>query len=144
MPLCATADVLGEQPVQPVEDLRPGPGQLVAAVSQQPKHNQVLVDLQLPQPAGAQRHHDDGVRVVRVALAGVAGVEHPDAGGQLRRRVEDPLGMPADDVAALDRPDPLRPAADGREGLPVAVSASVPPAPAEQSPGPRRDPRSRR
>jgi len=38
-------------------------------------------------------------------------------------------GMPADAVAALDRPDLRRPAADGREDLPVAASASAEPAP---------------
>ena len=91
MPFRAAADQLGQQPVQSVEDLRSAAGQLVPAVGQQPQHRQVLIDLQLPQAAGAQRHHDDGMRVVGVALAGVPGVEHSDAGGQLGRHIEDLL-----------------------------------------------------
>ena len=52
----------------------------------------------------------------RVGLAAVAGGEHPHLRGQLRRHVKDDLAvmdqavrqMPADAVAALHRPDPVR------------------------------------
>jgi pimeloyl-ACP methyl ester carboxylesterase len=57
-----------KQPVQPVEHLGPGPGQLVAAVGLQSQHRQVLVDHELPQAAGAQGHHGYGVRVGGVGL----------------------------------------------------------------------------
>ena len=57
------------------------------------------------------------MRVVGVGLAVVAGVEQPDPGRELRRDVDDLLAVleeslrqrPAGSVAALDRPDPLRP-----------------------------------
>src|SRR5439155_21245424 len=69
------------------------------------------------------------VGVDRVGLAALPGREHPRAGGQLRWHVDDVLTvgdqalghMPADTVAALHRPHPLRvPAAGGEQG-PVAV-----------------------
>jgi len=136
VPFRSAADEFGEQPVQPVEDLRAAAGQLVPPVGQQPQHGQVLIDLQLPKPAGAQRDHDDGVRVVRVALAGVAGVEHPDAGGQLRRHVPYPLTVgeqplrqrPAGAVGALHRPRPVRPLPAVPQHRPVAAALGAEPA----------------
>ena len=70
--------------------------------------------------------HGDAVRVDRVGLAALAGGEHPHPRGQLRRHVhhglavgDQPLGdVPADAVAALDRPDPVRDAAGRRRASP--------------------------
>jgi hypothetical protein len=57
------------------------------------------------------------VGVGSVGFAALPRGEHPRPGGQLRRHVDDlfavgeqPMGdVPADALAALDRPDPLRP-----------------------------------
>ena len=140
VPFRAAADEFGEQPVQPVEGLRAAAGQLVPPVGQQPQHRQVLVDLQLAKAAGPQRHHDDGVRVVRVALAGMSGVEHPDAGGQLGWHVEDPLAVgeqprrhrPASAIGALHRPRPARPLPAVPQHRPVAAGIGAEPAGREQ------------
>jgi len=56
------------------------------------------------------------VRTGRVSLAAVAGGEHPHLRGQLRRHIDDGLAVvhqavrqvPADAIAALHRPDPVR------------------------------------
>jgi hypothetical protein len=57
----------------------------------------------------------DAVSIDRIGFAALTGGEHPSPGGQFRRRVQDGLAvgeqplrdMPADAVAALDRPVPL-------------------------------------
>jgi hypothetical protein len=91
VPAGAGGHQFGQQPVQPIERLGPGPGQLVAAVGQQPQHREVLIDDQLAQAAGAQGHHDLGVRVGGVGLAALSGVQHPDPGGELGRHIDDGL-----------------------------------------------------
>jgi hypothetical protein len=76
------------------------------------------------------------VRVDRVGLAALAGGEHPHPGRQFRWHVEhrfavgdQPLrDVPADAVAALDCPDPLRVAPAGGEHRPVAVPVGTEPA----------------
>jgi hypothetical protein len=103
--------------VHPVQGLRPGPGDLVPAVAQQPQHHQARVGGQLPQPRVPQRDHDDGMCVGGIGFAPLAGVKHPRPGGQLRRHIQhsltigkQPLGHRAPDpVRAFNRPDPLRP-----------------------------------
>ena len=68
-------------------------------------------------PAHPGADQGDGVGVGGVGLAALPGGEHPRPRGQLRWDVDDglavgeqPLGdVPADAVAALDRPDPLGP-----------------------------------
>ena len=93
---------------------------------------------------GRQRDHRHRVRVDRVGLAAVAGGEDPHLRGQLRRHVDDDLtvvhepvrDVPADAVAALDRPDPVRvPAARG-EHLGVAGLVGAEP-PTVEDVGPR-------
>jgi hypothetical protein len=79
------------------------------------------------------------MRIHRVALAAVAGGEHPDLRGQLGRHVEHHLPVmhqpvrqvPPDSVAPLHRPDPIaETVADRREhrgiaGLVGAITAQV-------------------
>ena len=75
-----------------------------------------------------------------VGLAVVAGVEQPDPGGELRRDVDDLLAVleeplrqrPAGTVAALDRPDPLRPGLDVLAHRGVAGPVGGEPTRAEQ------------
>jgi hypothetical protein len=101
----------------PTRCLHPTLGQLITAIRQQPQRDQLLVMTKLVQPPAAHRHHRHRVRVDRVALAGVAGVEHPHPRGQLRRHIDhalptgqQPLGQwPARSVSALDRPPAVRP-----------------------------------
>lgn len=45
----------GQQPVDPVDGLGPGPAELVAPVSQQAQHHKVRVDLEYDQVRGPQR-----------------------------------------------------------------------------------------
>ena len=133
---------LQQQAVQPVDRLRPGAAQLVAAVGEHAHHHQVIIDLDLHQARAAQRDHRDRVRIDRIGLAAVAGGEHPDLRRQLRRHVEHRLTVVdqavrdvlADAVAALDRPHPVsEPAARG-EHLRVAGLVGAEPA---QLPAPR-------
>ena len=72
---------------------------------------------QLTQALVAQRDHDDRVRISRVGLAALTGVEHPRPGSELGRHIQHPLPAgqqplrqrPPDPVRALHRPDPVRP-----------------------------------
>ena len=78
--------------------------------------------------------HGDAVGVDRVGLAALAGGEHPRPGGQLRRHVHHGLAVgdqalsdvPADAVAALHRPDPLRVPAAELRASPGSRRVSVP------------------
>ena len=90
----------------------------------------------LPQSGSPQGGHGDAVRVGRVGLTGLGGVEQPGSRGQFRRHVEHGLAVgdqalgdvPADAVAALDRPDPLLVLPTGLEHRLVAVAVSAEPA----------------
>jgi hypothetical protein len=70
-----------------------------------------------PQPIHPHRDQRDRLRIVRVGLAALAGVEHPQAGRQLRRYVDHGLAsghepardVMADPAAALHRPQPVGP-----------------------------------
>lgn len=70
----------------------------------------------LPQTLGPQRRYRDRMSIDPVGPAALPGGEHPSPGRQLRGHVqhslavgEKPLGdVPANAVAALHRPDPLR------------------------------------
>ena len=109
-----------QQPVHPVHALDPGPAQLGPPVDQQPQRLELHVVGQHPKRRGAHRDHRDGVRVVRVGLAVVPGVQRPGPGRELRRDVDDVLAVgqqplrqrPAGTVAALHRPRPLGVAGD--------------------------------
>jgi hypothetical protein len=111
---------LGEQPVQPVDGLDPSSGQFLTVIDQHPQRFELDVIGQHPQPGRTDRDHGDRVRVMGVGLAVVAGVEQPRPCRQFGRHVDhvftigqQPLGQrPAGAVAALDRPDPVRPARD--------------------------------
>ena len=135
----AAGNELEQQPVQPTHGAGAGAGELVPAVGQQPQRHQLVVDDDLVQPRSADGDHGDGVGVGSVGLAAVSGGEHPRPRRQLRRHVhhllavgDQPLGqVPADPVAAFDRPDPIRPPAGRREHLPVAVPVGAEPAAAE-------------
>jgi hypothetical protein len=109
--------------VDPVDNLGAGAAQLVAAVNQQSQGDGGIVDLDPAQSGAAQSGHGHAVRVDRVGLAALPGVEDPHPGGQFRRHVQDglavgdqPLGdVPPDAGASLDRPDPVRELAAGRQ-----------------------------
>jgi hypothetical protein len=87
----------------------------------------------LHQARSAQGSQRDRVRIDRVSLAAVASGEHPHLRGQLRRHAGHGLAvmnqavrqMPADAVAALHRPDPVRePPGRGQHlGVPGLVRA---------------------
>jgi hypothetical protein len=74
---------LGQQPVEPVDDLDPQPGQLLTTIGQHPQRLELTVSAQHPQRRGAHRDDRDRVGVTRVGLAVVAGVEEPDPGSEL-------------------------------------------------------------
>ena len=127
---------LQQQVVQPVDHVGAGAAELVTAVDQQPQRDRGVVGDDLPQTFGAQGDHGDAVGIDRVGLAALAGGEHPRPGRQLRRHVHHGLAVgdqalsdvPADAVAALDRPQPvLVLAAGGEHGL-VAVAVGAEPA----------------
>jgi hypothetical protein len=119
--------------VQPVDHLGAGAAQLITAVREHAHHHQVLLDLHPDQARGPQGDQRDGVRIDRVGLAAVAGGEHPHLRGQLGGHVKDGLAVvdqavrqvPADAVAALDRPDPVRELTRRGQhlGVPVRVCA---------------------
>jgi hypothetical protein len=117
--------------MRPVQPRRPGPGQFVAAITQQPQHLQVSIDGELPQAPVPQRHHHHRVGTGDIGLAAMPGVEHPGPGGQLGRHVQHPLGVgeqpPGDrrshPVGALHRPHPVRPLPGEAQHRPIAGGA---------------------
>jgi hypothetical protein len=134
--LRAPGKQLEQQFVDAVEQVGPGVSEAVAPVDQQPQGDRCIIGCNRAQTLGAQRRHRHAVRVDRVALAALTGGEHSRPGGQLRWHVDhgfavgdQALGdVPADAVAALDRPDPLRkPTAQGEHRL-VATAISAEPA----------------
>jgi hypothetical protein len=86
----------------------PLPGQLIAAVGQHPQGLQLGVMGQDAELLRADRSHRDRVRIVGVGLPAVAGVEHPNPGGQLGRDVDHVLAV-GQSRCAKDRPAPLLP-----------------------------------
>jgi len=88
----------------------------------------------LDQAWSAQGGQRDGVLTGLIGLAAVAGGEHPYLRGQLGRHAGDGLAVmdqavrqvPADAVAALHRPDPVRELAGSGEhlGIPGLVRAA--------------------
>ena len=122
--------------MQPVEHLGPVPAQAVTAIDEQLQCDCGVVDGHLPQSGSPQGGHGDAVRVGRVGLTGLGGVEQPGSRGHFRRHVEHGLAVgdqalgdvPADAVAALDRPDPLLVLPTGLEHRLVAVAVSAEPA----------------
>ena len=107
-----------------------------APVDQQLQHLELLVGDDRAQPGHPGADQRDRVRVGGVGLAALPGREHPRPRGQLRRHVHDvlavgeqPVGdVPADALAALDRPDPLRPRRDECQHRLVALDGGVEPA----------------
>ena len=107
----------GQQRLESVDGLDPAPGQCFAAIGEDPQCLELAVDLQDPEVVGADRDDRDRVRIARVGLAVVAGVEEPDASSELGRHVDDvfagfeeSLGQWATcPVGSLDGPDPVRP-----------------------------------
>ena len=90
--------------------------QRAAPVDQHSQHRELLVVDYRAQPGHPGADQGDGVRVGGIGLAALPGGEHPGSGGQLRRDVDDVspslssrCATCAHAVAALDRPDPLRP-----------------------------------
>jgi hypothetical protein len=106
-----------EQSLESVDGLDPPAGECFAAVGEHPQCLELAVEMQHPQVLGAHGNSGDRVGVVGVGLAVVAGVEEPDPGGELGRHVDhvfpvlkQSLGQgPSGAVAAIDRPNPLRP-----------------------------------
>ena len=66
-----------QEAVKPVGGPHPGLAELVAAIDQHPQRLELGVVAEHPQAGGADRDHGDGVRVVRVGLAVMAGIEQP-------------------------------------------------------------------
>jgi hypothetical protein len=122
--------------VDPADDLGAGPARLIAAIHQQPQGDRRVVDLDLTQAGAAQPRHGHAVRVDRVGLACLPGVEHPHPRRQLGRHVHDGFAVgdqalgdvAADPGAALHRPHPVREPAAGREHRLVATSVGAVPA----------------
>lgn len=110
-----------------------------ATVDQNPQQGRLLIVDQRAQPGHAGADQRDGVGVGGIGLAALAGGEHPRPGGQLRWDVDDllavgeqPVGdVPADALAALDRPDPVRLLAGVLPHRRVAVAVGVEPAAAD-------------
>jgi hypothetical protein len=73
--------------MQPVHRLGAGPAELVTPVHQHPHHHQVIVDLNPQQVGRAERGHCHRVRVHQVALAAVAGGEHPHLADSFTRLI---------------------------------------------------------
>lgn len=132
----AAGDQLQKQPVHPVQRLRPGGGQLVTAVTQQPQHGEVRIGAEFAQPLVAQRDHDDRMSVGGVGLAALAGIKHSGPSGQFRWDIQHPLAAgqqplrqrPADPIGAFHRPYPLGPLPGIGQQLPVAARVSAEPA----------------
>ena len=103
--------------MEPVHGLHALVGQFVAAVGEHPKRLEPTVSSGDPQTRGADRDDRDRVRIQRIGLAVMAGVEEPHPRGQLRRNIEDLFAgldqalrqRTTGTVGALDRPDPMRP-----------------------------------
>ena len=107
----------GQQRLEPVDGLNPTPGQRLAAVGEHPQGLKFTVDLQNTQSLGSDRDDRDRVRIARVGLAVMTGIEQAHSRGELGRHVNDllagfqePLGQwSTGSVGALDSPDPVRP-----------------------------------
>ena len=88
------------------------------------------------QTGGAQGDHGDAAGIDRVGLAALTGGEHAGPGGQLRGHVHHGFAVgdqalrdvPADTVAALDRPHAVSVPAAGGEHRLIAVLVSAEPA----------------
>jgi hypothetical protein len=97
------------------------------AIGQDRQHRELGVTGDRAQPPHAGGGQRDRVRVGGIGLAALPGSEHPRAGRQLGRHIHHLLTigqqpvrqMPADPLASLDRPDPLRPVLRLREHRPV-------------------------
>jgi hypothetical protein len=107
-------------------------------VSQDPQHRELRITGDGAQPLHAGSGQRDRVRVGGVGLAALPGGEHPRAGGQLGRHVhhlftigQKPVRqVPADALASLDRPHPLRPAPGLRQHRRIPGGVGGIPAPA--------------
>ncbi len=86
-----TGDQLGEQSLEPVDDLDPQVGQLVTTIGEHPQRLELTITGKDSQARGADSDDRDRVCVQRVGLAVVAGVEEPHPGRQLGRHVDNML-----------------------------------------------------
>lgn len=115
--LCLSGKEFSQKRLEPVDGLDPAPSQRLSSVGEDPQRLELAVDLQHTQRGGADRDDRDRVRIERVGLPVVAGVEEPDPAGELGRDIDDlltgleqPLGQRSSHaVSAFDRPHPLRP-----------------------------------
>jgi hypothetical protein len=102
-------------------------------VGQDPQHRQLGVAGHGAQPAHAGGGQRDRVRVGGVGLAALPGGKYPYPGRQLGRHVDDSFAIgeqpvrhvPADTLASLNCPDPLRPRRHRRQHrrIPSGVGA---------------------
>jgi hypothetical protein len=107
-----------------------------AAIDHQAQRHRRVIDLDLAQSTATQPGHGHAVGINWVGLAALPGVEDPRPRGQLRRHVQDGFAVghqalgdvPADAIAALDRPDPIRELPAGGQHRLVAVSVGTKPA----------------
>ena len=91
--------------------------QSTASVGQQPQHRELVIGDHRSQPGHAGPDQRHGVGVGGIGLASLTSREHSRPCRELRRHVDHVLALgqepycdvPADPVAPLDRPDPLRP-----------------------------------
>src|SRR6266566_9817034 len=110
---------IAEQPVEPVDDAAALPGELVAAVRQEPQHGRVVLGADAAQPGLTHGNPSDAPRVEGVGLAPVATIEEAGPGGQRRRHVQhglvggdEPLGEEVSQPRRpFDGPGPIWPAA---------------------------------
>ena len=106
-----------------------------APVDQHAQHGQLFIIDHRSQPAQPGADQCDRVRVGGVGLTALAGGGGAHPGGQLRRDVDDLLAVgqepqrdvPADAVAALDGPHPLRPLSRHREHVAVPLTVGAEP-----------------
>jgi len=89
-----------EKGLEPVDGLDTLPGQRFAAVGEHPHRLELAVDLQDTQSLGSDSDDRDRVRIKRVGLSAVPGVEEPDPGSSLAGTsenalagLEEPLGQ---------------------------------------------------
>jgi hypothetical protein len=94
--------------LEPVHGLHPKPSQLVAAVGEDPQRLELTIGCQHAQSRRADRDDSDRVRIERVGLAVVAGVEQPDPGRKLGRHIDDPFTRLHQSLRER-RPAPLAP-----------------------------------
>ena len=85
--LRVSSNQFGEKQLETFHGLSPQMGELFTSVAEHPQRIQLTARRQGTEGLGAHRDHRDRMRVQRVGLAVVAGVEQPHPGSELGRHV---------------------------------------------------------